>query len=194
MFGLRDIQRRQDKGDDTVNEADYPIPPDKPITVSGAASLSGWLPAESQSALPTPVLPASAVFYSTVINGQTSTLRATGGPTGAPVSTELTPDPAAFSVDIGSSINLYNDILPTAMESAMSTYETVGTVSVDTANPTLGAPTTPTTAPTVDTTSAATSAAPPAATSTTSGAKLTCALTSSWVLGSLGMVVCMLVL
>jgi hypothetical protein len=124
--------------DANVNEADYPIPSDLETSVA-APIPSGYVPEASSGALETSALPTTAAFYSTVINGQTTTLQTNAAPTGAPTTTEIASDPAETTLSLPTEYAIYADVPATALGTVISSWEEVGTVSVNVATPTLEA-------------------------------------------------------
>lgn len=124
--------------DANVNEVDYPIPSDLETSVA-APIPSDYVPEASSAELETSALPTTAAFYSTVINGQTTTLQTNAVPTGAPTTTEVAADPAETTLSLPTEYAIYADVPVTALGTVISSWEEVGTVSVNVATPTLEA-------------------------------------------------------
>ena len=119
------------------DEAEYPVPADMETSV-GVEGLAGYATDSSEAmAMATTTLATTALFYETVVNGQTTTAQATQGPSGTPTATEVVNDPPETTVQVPTAVAIFTDLPETTMETAMSTWEEIGTVSMDMATPTL---------------------------------------------------------
>ncbi|KAJ9114057.1 hypothetical protein QFC22_005877 [Naganishia vaughanmartiniae] len=137
------------------------IPPDEALS----ADLPGDLFTDSAqaSAAARETIASTILFTSTTINGQATTISIGANPTGAPVSTEVVPDPTLSddALSIPETFAIATDLSTTSLEEDMTTWTPLGTASVDTAEPTI--------TPALTTSSSTTSARATASASGTAG-------------------------
>jgi hypothetical protein len=158
--------RRQSAEDDQPDV----IPPDETLSADlpgGLFTDTAQVPASAMQTIPSTIL-----FASTTINGQPTTV-SVGVPTGAPVSTEVVPDPtlADSELSIAETFAIATDLSTTSLDEDMTTWTPMGTVAVDTALATTPAMTT-----SASNTQATASATPSATAGTTSssGERVAC--------------------
>ncbi|GHJ86562.1 hypothetical protein NliqN6_2964 [Naganishia liquefaciens] len=134
--------RRQSAEEDTPDV----IPPDETLS----ADLPGgfFTDTAQASAAARETIPSTILFTSTTINGQATTVSLAAIPTGAPISTEVEPDPTLAGSDfsIAETFAIATDLTTTSLDEDMTTWTPLGTVALDTDLPSITpGPTTPAT-------------------------------------------------
>lgn len=174
--------RRQSAEEDTPDV----IPPDEELSVglpSGVYTDTAQAEAAARETIPSTIL-----FTSTTINGQATTVSVGANPTGAPISTEVAPDPTLAESDfsIAETFAIAKDLSTTSLQEDMTTWAPLETVAVDNADPTALAPITTTSASaTARVTASASATAGAGSPTSSSGERVACAGWATAILGVL---------
>lgn len=121
-----------DRRQEGAEDEDDPVPVDIDITLA-APALSGYATDSTMLSVPT-----TSVAYSEVVEGDTTRSVEIPVPTNIQITAiETAAEPGPTSITLASeTYNIYSDVTETELETVMSSWSALGTVSVDMATPT----------------------------------------------------------